>query len=511
MDNLPPFLQAMLVADFYPHPVGEIHLLQTHASFVVLTGTYAYKFKKPVDFGFLNYATLERRHHFCTEELRLNRRLAPALYLEVQAVVQGKQGFELAAENTEGAIEYCVRMREFGQEQLLSHLFAEGEVTLALMERLGRRIAEFHREAPTTPAFGSPELVRAPVDANYDTTGVYVGTLQQEHQYTQTRAFTDQFFSTHAALFEQRREQGRIRECHGDLHLGNIALIDGEVTIFDCIEFNESFRCTDVMAEIAFLLMDLEARARPDLANCALNTYLEATGDWEGVTLLPLYLSYRAYVRAKVGALTADDPGVTPEARETAMALARGYFHQAWQYTQAGQTRLFILHGVSGSGKSTVAREVSLHTRAIHLRSDAVRKHLAGVPLGSNQSAPPGSGIYSDGMTRQTYDRMLKLAGVALAAGFSVVLDARYPRRAQRQAALALADALGVPATILECVAPREVLEKRLRERSQDISDADADLLDHQMAETEPLTDEERERARRIDSQTGLETLVQLW
>ncbi|MFS8880000.1 AAA family ATPase [Synechococcus sp. H55.11] len=523
--HLPPLIQAMLDPAFYPHPAQDpIQLIQTHISYILLTGDYAYKVKKPLDFGFLNFTTLEQRRHFCQEELRMNQRGAPGLYLQVLPIFQTNGRFQFSGSGE--LVEYALQMRQFPQEQLFSNLFERGELTPALMEELGRVVAMFHAQAETNDyirSFGRPERVREAFDENYAQTQRYIGGPQTAQQYRETQAYTDRFFAERQELFQQRIEQDRIRECHGDLHLRNICFWEGKILLFDCIEFNEAFRFVDVMYDVSYAVMDLDARYRPDLGNVYLNTYLEETGDWEGLKILPIYLNRQAYVRAKVTSFLLEDPTATEETKATAFRTAARYYRLAWEYTLPKQGQLFLMSGLSGSGKSTVARHLARQQGAIHIRSDAVRKHLAGIPLWQRG----GPAVYTPEMTDKTYRRLVQL-GVELAQeGYTVILDAKFDRQALRGMAIAQAQQRGIPLHILHCYAPEPVLRERLQRRSQapqtgcidgveqrpaDIADATAEMLAEQQAHWEEFSELERPFLRVLDtSQDWPSQLQQLW
>ncbi len=499
---LPAPIQAMLSPQIYPHPVREpIELIQTHASFVVLTGDYAYKIKKAVDFGFFDYSTLEKRHHFCSEELRLNRRMAPDLYLDLVILTKVNSGSHVNVElNGSGSVvEYAVKMKQFPQEALLSYLFDQGQLTEDHLVQWGKVIAQFHAQAETNDrirSFGQVDQIKPAFDQNYQQTQVYIGGPQTQDQFDQTRAFTDRFFLDHADHFAERIQQNRIRECHGDLHLRNICLWQGKILPFDCIEFNEAFRFVDVMYDLAYGVVDLQAGDRVDLANAYLNTYLEETGDWVGLKVLPIYLIRQAYVRAKVTSFLLKDPSLNANEYEQLQdpdhvqifEKAARYYRLAWQYTQPRQGQLILMSGLSGSGKSTVARYVARQVNGIQIRSDAVRKHLAGISI----HARGDQGIYSAAMTQATYRRLEEL-GIQLAQqGYSVILDAKYDRPELRESVIEAAEQYGIPLEILHCFAPTEVLRQRLQERSGDITDATVDLLDRQQQAWTPFSAKEQ-------------------
>lgn len=482
--------------EFYSHPVQEpIELIQTHVSYVLLTGEFAYKVKKPVNFGFLDFSTLDKRHHFCEEELRLNQRGAAALYLAVLPITQTGDQFHL--EGTGEVVEYAVKMRQFPQETLLTTMYDRGELTEALLLDLAKVVAQFHAESITNEyicSFGEIPKIRQSIDENYEQTEKYIGVPQTQAQFEATRDYTDRFFESRQSLFTDRMKHDRIRECHGDLHLRNICFWQGNLFLFDCIEFNESFRFVDVMFDIAYIVMDLEARQRHDLSTLFLNAYLEQSGDWEGLQILPLYVSRQSYVRAKVTSFLLDIPSVPEPERQAASETASLYYKLAWQYVQPRRGKLILMAGLSGSGKTTTARSLAPQWGAIHIRSDAVRKHLGGIPLEQRG----GTELYTPEMTHNTYGCLLEL-GITLAKeGYTVILDAKYDRQTLRAAAIHQAQSAQIPLQILHCTAPLDVLRDRLQNRTGDIADATADLLAQQYME--PFTEAEQPYVKTIDT-----------
>jgi aminoglycoside phosphotransferase family enzyme/predicted kinase len=501
--NLPDLIEQMLKPGFYSHPVTEpIQLIQTHVSYVLLTGDYAYKLKKPVNFGFLDYSTLEKRQHFCQQEFRLNERGAGELYLEVLPVTLEGEKYHLGG--TGEAVEYALKMRQFPQEALFSELFTQNKLNETHLEELGRVVAEYHAQAQTNDhirSFGEVSQVRLAIDQNYEQTLKYIGAPQTQERFAQTKAYTDNFFDQRPELFASRIVNNYIRECHGDLHLRNIARWQDKIMLFDCIEFNEAFRFVDVMYDVAFTVMDIEAKGRKDLGNAFLNTYAEQTGDWEGLQVLPLYLSRQAYVRAKVTSFLLDDPNVPTSVKEEAGKTASAYYYQAWDYTIPKQGKVILMSGLSGSGKSTTARYLARKLGAVHLRSDAVRKHLAGIPLLERG----GDEIYTPEMTQKTYDRLLRL-GISLAnQGWCIILDAKYDRQHLRQEVITQTQQNQLPLQIIHCTAPIEVLQERLVNRTGDIADATADLLVSQIKQAEPLTNQEQPYLTILDTTQSLD------
>lgn len=498
---LPALMQAMLNPSFYPHGVQEpIQLIQTHVSYVFLTGEFVYKVKKPVNFGFLDFSTLEKRQHFCGEEIRLNQRGAGELYLEVVPLTQTADQFQLGGAGE--VVDYAVKMVQFPSGRLFSDLFARNELTEALMVDLAKVLAQFHATAQTNDyirSFGTAAKVRIAFDENYEQTVGYIGGPQTQAQFDQTKAYSDRLFDQSPELFDHRIQADKIRECHGDAHMGNIALWDDKILLFDCIEFNEPFRFVDVMYDVAFATMDLDARGRQDLGNAFLNAYIEQTGDWEGLQVLPLYLSRQAYVRAKVTSFLLNDPTIPEDVKANAKQTAESYYRLSWNYAQTQAGQLILMSGLSGSGKSTVARHLARQHNAIHLRSDAVRKHLGAIPL----DVKGGEDLYTPEMTQRTYDRLLHL-GITLAQrGFTVILDAKYDSQDLRHSVIAMAQQHQIPLRIVHCTAPLEVLRQRLTERTGDISDATADLLPQQ--HLEPFTDAEQALLKIIDTTQDLE------
>ncbi|PZO18248.1 MAG: adenylyl-sulfate kinase [Leptolyngbya foveolarum] len=494
--SLPTLVQQMLLPEFYSHPVTEpVRLMQTHVSYVLLTGDYVYKLKKPVNFGFLDYSTLEKREHFCQEELRLNQRGAGSLYLSVVQINESAGVYEIDGEGD--AADYAVKMRQFPQSALLSSQFEQGEFDEVKVRSLAKTIAEFHSKTRTSDhirSYGTVEKIREAFDENYAQTEGFVGgdavsKPQTQKQFDETKAYTDNFFATRQELLQQRLDKDRIRACHGDLHLGNICEWNDKILLFDCIEFNEPFRFVDVMYDIAYVVMDLEIAGRKDLSNAFINQYAEETGDWEGLKVLPMYVSRQSYVRAKVTSFMLGDPSVSDEDKKAASEKAAKYYRLSWSYLQDYQPgekgSIAAMAGLSGSGKSTTARLLAEQSGAIHLRSDAVRKHLAGIPLDQKG----GDDLYTAEMSDKTYSRLIDL-GVQLAnEGYSVVLDAKFDRKAKREEAIAAAKAQNLPLAFVHCQAPEDVLKTRLDQRSGDIADATADILARQSMEPFAETD----------------------
>ncbi|WP_367598814.1 AAA family ATPase [Pseudomonas fulva] len=489
----------------YPHPVDGFHLIETHISWVLLTGEYAYKIKKPMNFGFLDFTHLDQRQHFCNEELRLNKRLTDGLYLEVLPITGTADAPQIGGEGQ--AIEFALKMRQFPQGQMLSTLQANGELTAAHIDQMARQIAEFHLQAPRVAVehpLGTPESVMAPVEQNFEQIRPFLSDKADLQQLDALQAWARSSFDRLHGLLESRKAEGFIRECHGDIHLGNATLIDGQVVIFDCIEFNEPFRLTDVYADTAFLAMDLEDRGLKCLARRFISQYLELTGDYEGLELLNFYKAYRALVRAKVAlfSMPADADGVQ---KATTLRTYRNYANLAESYSAIPSRLLAITHGVSAVGKSHVAMRLVEALGAVRVRSDVERKRLFGEQA-QDTTGQLSAGIYDQEASAATYQRLHQIAGTVLRAGLPVVLDATYLKHAQRQAAAEVASQTGVPFLVLDCHAPDAVISSWLQQRqaqSQDPSDATLEVVQAQQASREPLAAEEVALSTPVDTQAS--------
>lgn len=483
-------VQALRSPECYPHPVREIEILETHISYVLLTGAFAYKIKKPVDLGFLDFSSLEKRRFYCDEELRLNRRLAPDLYREVVPIAGPLSHPRLGG--TSPPVEYAVKMVQFPQAALLDRILSQGGLSPEHIDALADRVAVFHRQAARAAAdgeYGKPAAVWAPMAQNFSQLSDYLQTETERRLLDELEGWSCGQYAGLEGIFLGRQRAGFVRECHGDLHLGNVALMEGVPQIFDCIEFNPNLRWIDVMSEIAFTVMDLEARNRPDFARRFLNRYLEASGDYPGLRVLPLYRVYRALVRAKVACIRAAQEDSLHRQRNLATAVE--YLALARWAASPPRRELLLMHGVSGSGKTWLAQALAARNGAICLRSDIERKRLHGLTALTRSASTLDSGLYDSASTLATYRRLADLAGVVLAAGFPVVVDAASLKTWQRDLFRILAREMDVPFRLVACHASAASLRRRICRRQQagsDASDADAAVLEHQIQSLDPLS-----------------------
>ncbi|MBI5436755.1 MAG: AAA family ATPase [Nitrosomonadales bacterium] len=485
---------ALLESRRYPHTARAVRLIETHISWVLLAGRYAYKIKKALDLGFLNFTTLEARRFYCAEEIRLNRRLAPKIYLGVIPIGGAAEAPELGAQP---AIEYAVRMRRFASAKQMDRLLARDRILPRHLDSLAATLARFHGGLPAVEpnsAFGSAAAIHAAALQNFEQLQPLLKGPADQGAVAALRHATEVAYTACEKRFEERRAQGCIRECHGDLHLGNIALVGDEPIPFDGIEFNPALRWIDVMDEAAFAVMDLLHRERPEFAYRFLNAYLEATGDYGGVSVLRFYVAYRAAVRAKVSAIRASQPGMSKRGTADALASCRSYLELGEAYLTRHQPALVITHGLPGSGKTTFAQAALERLQAIRIRSDVERKRLFGLAPSADSRSSIGSGIYGADATRRTYARLHELARELLMAGFPVIVDAAFLKQEERKQFRELAHELAAPFAIASVQASEATLRARIvqrRNQANDASEAGIAVLETLQAAQEPLLPQE--------------------
>lgn len=531
-----------------PGAEGAVSLIETHISWVLLAGEQAWKLKKPLDLGFLDFSTLDRRREACEAELRLNRRTAPELYEAVVPVWRTAQGVCVGDRPVDASdpgatpLDYLVRMRRFDQSALFESRLAAGQLEPALFDRLARHVAAFHEGAAVArpgDGFGDAAAVMAPVRQNFAQIRERVADAALLSELAHIEAWAEARFAALAPVFDARLAAGRVRECHGDLHLGNLIVLDGEPRLFDAIEFSAALRWTDVVADIAFLVMDLQARGRMgsgvgaglpanvmdlkvrgcvDLASRFLNAWLERSGDYAGLQLLPWYLSYRAMVRAKIAAIRAGQ--VEGATRADSLAECARYLALAAAQTRPPAPALLIASGVSGAGKTSQSQPLVEGCGVIRVRADVERKRLAGLDAEARSGSALGGGLYTAEASARTYARLAELARAVVEAGYPVLVDATFLKRAQRAAFAELAATLGVPFAILAFDAPEATLRARVRQRAEagtDASEADVAVLETQLRAREPFEEQELPCVVPIDTSSApdwrslLPVLARLW
>lgn len=484
LQNQKQLIAALLDPALYPHPAKTVRLIETHISWVLLAGRYAYKIKKALDLGFLNATTLESRRHYCAEELRLNRRLAPQLYLDVVAIGGSHTHPEW---NAQPAIEYAVKMRRFASSKTWDCLVTRDAVDARHMDALATTLAHFHTQLPATTADTAD--IHSAITQNFSQLSGLLADAADLTTLSTLQQASKRAYRTCQQRLQERRIRGFVRECHGDLHLGNIVLIAGQPVPFDGIDFNPVLRYIDVMDEVAFLFMDLLHHQRPQLAYRFLNAYLELTGDYAGVELLNFYCAYRATVRAKVCAIRANQAGITKHSKQIAITTCRNYLTLASECIAPRQPRLLITHGLPGSGKTTFAQAALERMGAIRLRSDVERKRLFG--LSALEESHTDQDIYSADATQRTYAYLLTTARSLLSAGHTVIVDAAFLKHDEREMFRKLAAEIGAAFAIVSMQAGDATLCARILQRQHDASEANLDVLKKLQSAQEPLTPQE--------------------
>ena len=480
---LPQGLRSLLTPAAYPHPVAAVQLVETHISWILLTGEFAYKIKRPVQLPFVDQRSLEHRAFLCAEELRLNHRFAPDLYLGVCDITQDGSGIRISGSGA--VIEHAVKMRQFDRNDGLDRLLDAQCVEPAELERFGRQLARIHAGLPTVhhgERWGHPDTVRMTVLRNAQESA----RLLPDDYATRVLAIQTLLESQlgSAARWMKRRWEGdKVRECHGDLHCSNVVRLGSELTAFDGLEFEPAFRWIDVADEVGFLCADLAALDRPAHAQAFLGGYLAESGDFDLCPFLRVYATHRSLVRAKVEALSAIESTASRR-------MIEAHLECAWRFLHPRRPALVLVSGVSGSGKTWLAQRLAPGLDAIHLRSDVERKRLSGFPESARTGSALGQGVYSLDLSGRVYQHLASAARSTLAGGFTTLVDATFGRRADRLLFRDLARELGVPICLVRCSAPPEVLRERLVARGiegKDASEADASVLAWQEEHWQPI------------------------
>jgi hypothetical protein len=490
-----PLPEALLDPRCYGAGVSSVRLVETHISWVFLTGRYAYKVKKPVKLPFVDFSTLALRKRFCDEELRVNRRLAPELYLGVVPI-----GGSAAAPRVgrKPAFEYAVKMREFPADARLDRQLAADGVPAAAFQEFGERLAEFHGSLPRVRGIDAGDAGAVAL-RNVDELSEYLRPGKNE-EIQRLRAYTERSRARLTPVFARRAAQGAHRECHGDLHLQNLLWSGGKIVAFDALEFDRTLRDVDVISEAAFPAMDLQAAGRTDLKYRFLNRYLEIGGDYDGLDVLRFYLVHRALVRAKVAA-------IKPAQSAAAQDESQRYLRTALELVEPHRPILVVTHGLSGSGKTSVSDGLAAQLPAIRARSDVERKRLHGLAASARSGSGLGTGLYAAAASRRTYAALATIADAALRNGENAIVDAAFLRRAERLEMRQVAAMNAAYFAIVECTASAAELRRRITTRAKagrDASEADLRVLEHQLATFEPLDPAERRHTVTVDTERGL-------
>ncbi|MGE0786033.1 MAG: AAA family ATPase [Sandaracinaceae bacterium] len=489
---------------------GAMEVRETHISWVFLHERDVYKVKKPVDFGFLDFSTQEKRRRACEAEVALNARLAPDVYHGVVPVIETPDGYRLGGDGA--PVDWAVHMRRLRDEDRADVRLARGALSIADVDRIAARIAEFHavcRSDETTAPFGGVDVVGRNVRENFaQTRETLDGLLTHEEAEEIERTQLD-FLASRAELLARRMDQGRVRDGHGDLRLEHVYLEGEAITVLDCIEFNERFRYGDVCADLAFLAMDLAWHGRVDLAERALATYARESNDFELYAVVDFYESYRAYVRGKIATLLANDERAGGSARERAKAEARRYFllSLAAERRSLLPPRMIAIGGLLATGKSTLADALGARIGAPAINTDRVRKHMLGARPTAKLYEGSWSGAYDPAFTAEVYERVYSAAKAVVASGRPVIVDASFRSRRMRADVRRAAEEAGVPFLFVECTAPHDVLRDRLRRRvlGESVSDGRVEIFDDFVKSWEPVDELASEEHVVLDTTEDLE------
>ena len=486
---------------FYGPTVTSVKLIQTHISYVALTGSYAYKIKKPVNFGFLDFSTLDKRHYYCEEELRLNKRLCPDMYLAVLPITQKDKTLELNGEGT--IVEYAIQMKEFPQNCIMTNQLQKGSISEETIDHLCSILIDFYRSqhpSESVRSFGRLPAVKQNIDENFDQTKPMIDITVPKQLFFSIQNIVERFFQEKKEVFDQRIQQERIYECHGDLHSGNIAIVNDKIYVFDCIEFNDRFRFCDAASDIGFLAMDLDFQNYPYLSSYFITKYIEKSKDRAIYSVLNFYKSYRAFVRGKVLGFQLNDPHIDLETKKTVLHTAKKYFELSEYYTklfsldlQKHPPFLFLVVGLSGTGKSTVASKIAVDYHGVLINTDVVRKEIVGMDRYERHHDPLNTGLYDPQKIDDTYEHVIQRAEKTLKKGYNVVLDATFQKKKYRHLAYQLSERQHAPIIIIQCVCPENVVKKRMDDRLQkkSVSDARWEIYHVQKTTFEPFGPDE--------------------
>jgi hypothetical protein len=486
---------------FYGSDVDSVDVLQTHISYVALTGRYAYKVKKPVDFGFLDFSTLDKRKYYCEEELRLNKRLCPDIYLDVVPITSEDNKIVLGGSGK--VVDYAVKMKEFPQKQIMTKLLEAGEVDEEIIDDICNVLVDFYKSGKKSEEiekFGRLETVKQNTDENFEQTQSVVDIAIPRDMYSFIKKTNEFFFKKKKEVFEKRIKDNRIKDCHGDLHSGNIVLSD-KIYIFDCIEFNERFRYCDIASDIGFLAMDLDYLNHPFLSSYLIRRYVEKSGDKDVLEMLNFYKSYRAYVRGKVIGFRLNDPNINEIEKKEIIETARKYYRLSYYYTsllsvdlQIDRPIVFVVSGLSGTGKSTLASKLAIDYDAYYLNTDVVRKEIAGIDKFERHHDPINTGLYSSEKVEYTYGKVIEKTAEILSKKGNVVVDATFQKKKYRDMAKKIASENNAVFVLIQTTAPDDAVKKWLDERirKKTVSDGRWEVYLSQKDNFEPYSAQEK-------------------
>lgn len=490
-EKLPDFIRALLKPSAYSHPCSKIELVETHISWVLLTGEIAYKVKKPVDFGFLDFSTLQERQRICKEEVRLNSRTAPDIYLGVVSL--HRSGQTVSVEGSGKVFEYAVKMRQFDQDRLLDRQLEQGLLTSSKMDQLADVLASFHNTIAVSKEddeYGTPSVDHSWAMENFQQLENLVQDPKRLRRIQSLKSWTQSKYQEISETLSERKQGGFVRECHGDLHLRNITEIDDSIVLFDAIEFNPQIRWIDVINEIAFLFTDLEHRQRSDLAWRVLNRYLEKTGDYRGLRVFRYYSLYRIMVRAKIDSLRLNQDGLDSSERQELEQDLDVYLAQGERTVSEVNPSITLMRGLSGSGKSYISQRLLEQCQMIRLRSDVERKRLKGMQPEEKTLNSKVAEVYGPQSSRETFEKLLELSRCLTYWGFAVVVDATFLQIHKIEPYLNLSLRLHLPFRVLDLQAPEPILRERIRSRNSrpgNVSDATENVLASQLKDYSPL------------------------
>lgn len=483
----------------YGSDIKEVKILQTHISFVVLTGRYAYKIKKPVNFGFLDFSTLNKRKFFCEEELKLNRRLCPEIYIDIVKITKKNNDLEV---NGKGEIiDYALKMKEFPQEKIMTRVLHEKDVSEKVFDDIVKILVDFYNKSEHSKeinSFGSIEKIKFNTDENFEQTESFINKTISKKQYDFIKNATNNFLEKRKDVFEKRIENNYICDCHGDLHTGNI-VIDDNICIFDCIEFNKRFRYSDIASDIGFLSMDLDFQGFPYYSSYLISQYFEEACDFNLFDVLNFYKCYRAFVRGKVNGFKLNDLIISDKEKKETVEICKKYFDLAEYYASLcdldlknKKPVLFVTTGLTGTGKTTIAGKISVDYKAFKISTDKIRKELDGVDIYEKHYDSYNKGMYSPEKMVYVYDKVLEKTDNLLNADKNVVLDATFKTKELRDKAIDIAEKNNARCLFLFCNCPEEKVKEYLDERvkKKSFSDGRWEIYVKQKNSFEPLTDE---------------------